>query len=143
MRMLPFFKPKKGFMIAGGGLETSAGGGGGGGSSRNWSTDETVIGYQNNKPVYSKSFNNLTLEGTNVNIVMPSDTINICVDPTRSYKIGTDNGNTVGFGYYASETDKLQGYWRQSDTTFVVRGLGDSAYFGTLFVTLIYQKNTD
>lgn len=30
MRMLPFFKPKKGFMIAGGGLETSSGGGGGG-----------------------------------------------------------------------------------------------------------------
>ena len=31
MRMLPFFKPKKGFMIAGGGLDT--GGSGGGGSS--------------------------------------------------------------------------------------------------------------
>lgn len=31
MRMLPFFKPKKGFQFAGGGLETSSGGGGGGG----------------------------------------------------------------------------------------------------------------
>lgn len=29
MRMLPFFKPKKGFMIAGGGLDTVGGGGGG------------------------------------------------------------------------------------------------------------------
>lgn len=28
--MLPFFKPKKGFMLAGGGLEISSGGGGGG-----------------------------------------------------------------------------------------------------------------
>lgn len=29
MRMLPFFKPKKGFVVAGGGLDTGGGGGGG------------------------------------------------------------------------------------------------------------------
>lgn len=37
--MLPFFKPKKGFMIAGGGLDT-AGGGGGGGGGVNYSQTE-------------------------------------------------------------------------------------------------------
>ena len=30
MRMLPFFKPKKGFVVAGGGLDAGGGGGGGG-----------------------------------------------------------------------------------------------------------------
>ena len=56
MRMLPFFKPKKGFMIAGGGLETSSGGGGGGGGGQSihFSTSEFSTGWTwtDNKPIY-------------------------------------------------------------------------------------------
>lgn len=58
MRMLPFFKPKKGFMIAGGGFETSTGGGGGGGgfSPPQFSTTETDTGYKwiDGKTIYSR-----------------------------------------------------------------------------------------
>ena len=55
MRMLPFFKPKKGFMIAGGGLETTGGGGGGGGGSTlNFSVNETKIGTFNGKDLFSR-----------------------------------------------------------------------------------------
>lgn len=54
--MLPFFKPKKGFMLAGGGLEASSGGGGGGGgsSSLDFSTTETKIGTFNGKDLFSR-----------------------------------------------------------------------------------------
>lgn len=66
MRMLPFFKPKKGFMIAGGGLETSGGGGGGGGGSSfpDLSTDETNTGIKDvdGKDIYMKVFTTLTVE---------------------------------------------------------------------------------
>ena len=61
MRMLPFFKPKKGFMVAGGGLETSSGGGGGGGgSSYNYSTTKYDTGkkWLNGNTVYG-----LVIEG--------------------------------------------------------------------------------
>lgn len=55
MRMLPFFKPKKGFMVAGGGLETTAGGGGGGGGGGiSIDTTPTQVGTLGTTPIYSK-----------------------------------------------------------------------------------------
>ena len=53
LRMLPFFKPKKGFMVAGGGLEASSGGGGGG-SGITFSVEETKIGTFNGKDLFSR-----------------------------------------------------------------------------------------
>lgn len=60
MRMLPFFKPKKGFMMAGGGLETSSGGGGGGGGGGAYaiSTTETKTNFTYmGDDVYCKAYN--------------------------------------------------------------------------------------
>lgn len=59
MRMLPFFKPKKGFMVAGGGLETSAGGGGGGGGGAglSFTDDETAVGTFGSDTLYCRKIN--------------------------------------------------------------------------------------
>ena len=54
MRMLPFFKPKKGFMLAGGGLEASSGGGGGGGASPIIDTTERKVMTLNGRDVYAR-----------------------------------------------------------------------------------------
>lgn len=60
MRMLPFFKPKKGFMIAGGGLDTAGGGGGGGGGSYNYATTKYDTG---KKWIDGRSVYGLVIEG--------------------------------------------------------------------------------
>jgi len=68
LRMLPFFKPKKGFMIAGGGLEASAGGGGGSGGV-NFSTSEF--------PTHCKWIDGKDIFGTTLNVTVADTYTNI------------------------------------------------------------------
>lgn len=145
MRMLPFFKPKKGFMMAGGGFETSSGGGGGGGGSSipDFSTDEidTGVKWVDGKKIFRKTYVNT--EGINMT-------------PATSVPAGINNiGNMLSIvgTYYSGNKYLPINYYESSSTyaelvydssnnwfTMICKGYGSSIKY---LITAYYTKTTD
>lgn len=142
MRMLPFFKPKKGFMVAGGGLETSSGGGGGGGGGKiDYTTEEQNTGLKwiNNKPVYQKTVTLLSLSNSsNTLLENVDDVINISGFILREGGVYKDY-----VPYYADNVKFIVFRVNTNHQLIYERGSADDVKRGTLTVTIRYTKTTD
>ena len=139
MRMLPFFKPKKGFMIAGGGLETSSGGGGGGGSSNvpAFYEDETEIGTLNNKPLYARTFTGMT---TTSNVTIPIGNLSFFNVVNNASFMRVQNGGYVApFGFYDSAGYRYIAHYRKDQNAIIIYSVG-GGFLGEYTLTVIYQK---
>ena len=112
MRMLPFFKPKKGFMIAGGGLDTAGGGGGGGGGSsvdysttkfdtrKKWIDGRTIYGI-----VVSGNLPNTTSETTIATI----STMDLVVSMSGvMHNKGSDYDNVYNMDFYQTDSNNAR-----------------------------------
>lgn len=102
MRMLPFFKPKKGFMVAGGGLETSGGGGGGGGGNAPIIPDngEVKVFTIGNKDVYACHLSNPRMDAYNND----SWLFDLNIGDVLGCFATTSTGHMVGGSTYNIET---------------------------------------
>lgn len=129
MRMLPFFKPKKGFMLAGGGVETSSGGGGGGGGgfSINFSTDEQEVGtWVDGSTVYMKTYHQ-TNGGYDCTISELTDANSFVIDAFAS---GIETQNYTWVSYDS---------WALSSTALTFK-FADSRYTSERYATVLYIK---
>lgn len=111
--MLPFFKPKKGFMIAGGGLETAAGGGGG--SGINFSTNEVDTGdiWSDGKKIYCRVLEGESNSQTNtvdISTLGVSQILNVC-------GFCIDDNTTYGVDYWSATSTTLTTRWPASVDT--------------------------
>ena len=137
--MLPFFKPKKGFVFAGGGLETASGGGGGGGTANvpTFYEDETEIGTLNNKPLYARTFTGVT---TTSGVSIPIGNLSFFnVVSNASYMKVTDGGYVAPFGFYDSAGYRYIAQYRRDQSVIFIYGVG-AGFLGEYTLTVIYQK---
>lgn len=132
--MLPFFKPKKGFMIAGGGLDT-AGGGGGGGGFPPFSTDETDTGMKwiDGKSIYMKSY---YIESVTADKSKIDDLTNIdLMFAFGAVKFNSDNAQYSTPFYYTSSI--YTNILCDSDGIYV---RSNRAYMSNYKITIFYTK---
>ena len=132
MRMLPFFQPKKGFMIAGGGLETSSGGGGGGGGSVHYSTEPRIVGkWYDGRDCYE-----VTIVTTSNSIDVSSYNIDefYCVGGYTKFS----SGNRYSQPYSESGDSSYFRIQNATPNTLTIASAGTKTVF-----TIRYAQNTD
>lgn len=145
LRSLPFFKAKKGWQFAGGGLPSDSSGGGGG-SGINYSTEEqlTSATWVDGKPIYYKTVA-LNISGGMQDTAHGISNLGYVVDIRGACHVSFGSGKSGFFPYAYPET---QGGWLScsvSDTYITITSAGQSgvAPMGTSYVTIYYTKTTD
>lgn len=143
MRMLPFFKPKRGFVVAGGGLDTGGGGGGTSGSHTYSTTPKKVGTWIDGRDVMEFSFmvdfpsgasgrdtSLFTFASVGANNLETIISADIILRKTQSSLA------QISFNYYASTSDVMRWYTNDTNTEFMVfcNGgyLNNSKIYGTI-----------
>lgn len=108
-----------------------------------FSLQEREIGvWLDGKPLYQRSYP-VTFARTNYELQLDISVDTIMFVPEGTFNKQTSSDNVVNYGFYGTNTDRCQMYYRASENKVVILSVDNADNVGEGYVTLRYTKTTD